>query len=60
MTRRYAAIQLLRHGPLSAHEFREITGWPPRVCRWVLSYLVDQLGSVERVGGAYQLVETKA
>ncbi len=30
MTRQYAAIQLLRHGPLSSREFLDITGWPYR------------------------------
>ena len=31
MTRKHAALQLLRHGPLTAAEFREITGWSPKV-----------------------------
>ena len=57
MTRKHAALQLLRHGPLTAAEFREITGWPHRVCRRVLTRLVDQLGAVQRVGGVYRLPE---
>jgi hypothetical protein len=57
MTRTHAAIQLLRLGPLSASEFREITGWPQSVCRSVLTYLVDRRGIVERVNGVHQLSE---
>lgn len=60
MTRRHAAIQLLRLGPLSARDFIAITGWPDRACRRLLSYLVNDAGSVKRVGRTYQLVETKA
>jgi hypothetical protein len=30
MTRLYAARKLLEHGPLTAVQFREITGWPKR------------------------------
>ena len=39
MTRRYAAVQLLRLEPIRLREFVEITGWPYRVCQHVLSEL---------------------
>jgi hypothetical protein len=60
MTHRYAAIQLLRLGPLSASEFREITGWRFRVAHNVLGELrsAGVIRCVKR--GVYQLVETRA
>jgi hypothetical protein len=38
MTRPYALRQLLKHGPLSFTELREITGWPTTI----LSTLVQR------------------
>lgn len=55
MTRTHAAMQLLAHGPLTFREFAAITGWPSAACRGVLSYLVDQLARVERMGGLYRI-----
>ena len=39
MTRTHAAYQLLRHGPLNAREFKEITGWPTYTCEDALKLL---------------------
>jgi hypothetical protein len=39
MTRAHVAQRLLALGPLSFREFREITGWPYKTARWVISYL---------------------
>ena len=55
MTRSYAAIQLLKHGPLSLTQFVEITGWPYVKCRETLSHLVDGVGVVIREGGLYRV-----
>lgn len=41
MTRTYAAKRLLEHGPLTAAQFIEITGWEERTCRRTLQQLVD-------------------
>lgn len=60
MTHRYAAIQLLRHGELSAKEFIEITGWTFGEAHNVLGRLFEE-GVVRRIKrGVYQLVETRA
>jgi hypothetical protein len=55
MTKTYAARQLLALGPLSFGEFVTVTGWTASACRRVLSYLVDDLGEVSRLGRKYQL-----
>lgn len=49
MTRKHAALQLLRLGELTAREFVEITGWPRRVALYTLAWMV-QTGAVEYVG----------
>lgn len=55
MTRTYAATRLLALGPLTPHEFREITGWPARACRNTLRWLAET-GRVRRcAGGAWRL-----
>jgi hypothetical protein len=41
MTKTYAAKRLLEHGPLTAAQFIEITGWEERTCRRTLQQLVD-------------------
>jgi DNA-binding transcriptional regulator GbsR (MarR family) len=46
MTRTYAAIRLLDHGPLTLAEFRAITGWGHRVCDSALRRL-QAYGQVE-------------
>jgi hypothetical protein len=56
-TRMHAARQLLRLGPLTFSEFVEITGWPVKTCRGVLSYLVDRQGEVSRLGGFYEALQ---
>lgn len=48
MTRDYAAVQLLRHGPLTHEEFRWITCWTEfGECRAVLDRL-EKRGIVRR------------
>lgn len=39
MTRRYAALQLLRLEPIRFIEFVEVTGWKYRACQYILSNL---------------------
>ena len=41
MSRPYAALQLLAHGPLSRAEFVEITGWGKSSCARILAALLD-------------------
>lgn len=41
MTRPYAAVRLLAHGPLTFRQFRVITGWPAHVADLVLRRLTD-------------------
>lgn len=55
MTRIHAARQLLALGPLSFGEFVEITGWPYKTCRHVLTKLVDEKGELVRDGGLYRV-----
>ena len=40
MTRTHAATQLLAHGPLTRHEFIEITGWCRTTCTRLLAKLI--------------------
>ena len=54
MSRTHAALQLLALGPLHYREFREITGWPSRVCTATLYYL-SAWGLVEREGRIWKL-----
>lgn len=42
ITRQYAAIKLLEHGPLRFPEFVAITGWPSTVAASVLQHLKAQ------------------
>ena len=41
MTRSYALLKLLEHGPLSRQEIIEITGWTKTQVHSVLQYLVQ-------------------
>ena len=55
MSRPYAALRLLEHGPLSLEHFALITGWPYRSCQKVLEQLIDN-GAIKRASlGIYQL-----
>lgn len=50
MTRQYAALCLLEHGPLRLPEFTAITGWPASAAAAVLQHLRAQgLVSSDRV-----------
>ncbi len=60
MTREHAAIQLLRLGPLQAHEFMQITGWPRSSANKVLARLCDSRRIRRARFGRYEFVETKA
>ena len=42
MTKRYAAIKLLEHGPLTMREMLEITRWPMRGLRSTMDWLMEQ------------------
>lgn len=55
MSKAHAARMLLSLGPLSFGQFAEITGWPTKACRRVLSYLVDDKGEAQRLGRLYRL-----
>ena len=65
MTRQYAALRLLEHGPLRFPEFAAITGWPASAAAAVLQHLRSQgLVASERVSArretgtaVYRLVE---
>ena len=41
MTRNYATLALLAHGPLTRAEFVAITGWSKSACARILSGFVD-------------------
>ena len=47
MTRSYALLKLLEHGPLSRREIIEITGWTEKQVHSVLQYLVE-LGKISK------------
>jgi hypothetical protein len=57
MTRTYAALRLLEHGPLRYGEFKEITGWPHCGCRNTLKRLLDSKRVVKgrRLTSCYEL-----
>jgi hypothetical protein len=58
MTRTHAAVQLLRHGPLSMREFIAITGWTRRQSRQTLNHLIHDHGILEIVKrGVYGLAD---
>ena len=46
MTRQYAAVKLLEHGPLRFPEFTAITGWPASAAAAVLQHLRSQSFSI--------------
>lgn len=48
ITRQYAAIKLLEHGPLRLPEFVAITGWPQAQATSVLGHLMAQGQVVSR------------
>lgn len=47
MTRSYALLKLLEHGPLSRRDIVEITGWTEKQVHSVLQYLVE-LGKIAK------------
>lgn len=49
MTRTHAARQLLALGPLDLADFIAITGWPRKIARYTLAWMV-QTGVVEYRG----------
>ncbi|CAB4135069.1 hypothetical protein UFOVP275_64 [uncultured Caudovirales phage] len=57
MTKRKAAIGLLRHGALKLDQFHEITGWQYWECRELLTSLLDEGVLVRPQRGVYQLAE---
>ena len=54
MTRAHAARGLLADGPLSFREFHEMTGWPYKVARKVISYLQES-GAIVSERGLWRL-----
>jgi hypothetical protein len=59
MKKTYAMRRLLEHGPMTMDEIVDCTRWPRYVCRWVLTYLVDRIGEVDREDGVYSLSSNK-
>ena len=55
MSRPYAALRLLEHGPLSLEHFAMITGWPYRACQNILNQLLDTGSVIRAKHGIYQL-----
>lgn len=49
MSKTYATLRLLEHGPLTLREFREITGWNDGTCRTLL-YRMASDGILRRLG----------
>ena len=50
MTKRYAAIKLLEHGPLTMREMLEITRWPIRGLRSTIDWLrAQELVTVQNI-----------
>ena len=50
MTKRYAAIKLLEHGPLTMREMLEITRWPMRGLRSTIDWLrAQELVTVQNI-----------
>jgi hypothetical protein len=54
MTRSYALLKLLEHGPLSTREIEEITGWTKRQVQKTIGH-VSQDGRIERKGKAWSI-----
>jgi DNA-binding GntR family transcriptional regulator len=54
MTRQYAALRLLEHGPLCFRDFLAITGWSEMTARCALNRL-RAVGAVDIVNHAYTL-----
>ena len=55
MSRTYAALRLLEHGPLSLKHFAMITGWPYQSAFRVLEQLRDIGAVTQPKRGTYQL-----
>ena len=50
MTKRYAAIKLLEHGPLTMRELFEITGWGMKSLRSTIDWLrAQELVTVQNI-----------
>ena len=60
MTRTYAALQLLAHGPLSRSEFVAITGWSVSGCAWLLNRLIAEGRLTRPLPGVYALMALEA
>ena len=54
MTRSYALVKLLEHGPLTTREIEEITLWTKRQVQRTISY-VSEDGRIERKGKAWAI-----
>jgi predicted transcriptional regulator len=54
MTRSYALVKLLEHGPLTTSEIEQITGWTKRQVQRTISH-VSEDGRIERKGKAWSI-----
>jgi DNA-binding MarR family transcriptional regulator len=54
MTRSYALLRLLEHGPLSTREIEEITGWTKRQVQKTIGH-VSQNGRINRKGKEWSI-----
>ena len=54
MTRSYALVKLLEHGPLTTLEIEEITRWTKRQVQRTISH-VSEDGRIERKGKAWAI-----
>jgi predicted transcriptional regulator len=54
MTRSYALVKLLEHGPLTTREIEEITRWTKRQVQKTIGYVAEN-GRIERKGKAWSI-----
>ena len=54
LTKSYAMLELLNHGPLTRQELIEITGWTAKQVKNILSHLLDR-GQIKSEGRKWHL-----
>ena len=54
VTKSYAMLELLNHGPLTRQELIEITGWTAKQVKNILSHLLDR-GQIKSEGRKWHL-----
>lgn len=55
MSRTYALLKLLEHGPLSQSEIRQITRWVPQRAAETVRYLAETKRITRANGGRWKL-----